>query len=181
MKLVHVFLMVPGVVAALASGAALAAADKSCDQGKYSAADKIWLTSAAEGDHFEIAAARVALERGNSSVKLLGTRLLDDHTNALKSAEKVAQDLKIPLKDKPSPSQEWILNILQKPSIDFDPTFADLAVRDHHQDIEETQEAADSGCNAEVRKLARDSLPVLKKHLEMAEKINRSSSSSVSR
>lgn len=174
MKLTHAAVVaVASAIATLSSGAALAAADKSCDQGKYSAGDKMWLTGASEGDHFEIAAGRIALERGNASVKALGKRLLNDHTNALKEAEKVSRELKIPLKDKPSPSQEWILTMLQKPGVDFDATFADLAVRDHHQDIEETQEAADSGCSMAVRTLARNTLPILKQHLEMAEKIKK--------
>lgn len=159
-----------------ASATSAVAADKACDQGRYSAADKMWLTSAAQGDHFEVAFGRLALERGNASVKELGSHLVSDHGNAIKKAEKIARDLKITLKDKPTPSQAWELDMLTKPGTDFDAASARLGVADHTQDIEETQEAAKSGCNAEVRKLAQDTLPVLKQHLELAKKAERSNS-----
>ena len=141
-----------------------------CDQGRYSAWDKAWLTGLGKGSHFEISAARMALERGNAEVKKLGSRIMADHTKGLEDVQKVAQNLSIPLGDTPEPSQEWMLAMLAKPSGDFDQAFVQLAVHDHVQDIEETQEEAKSGCNVAVRQLAENILPVLRRHLELAKK-----------
>ena len=147
--------------AALASGGR-------CDQGKYSAWDKAWLTTPAKGSHFEISAGRMAQERGSPAVKELGTQLVLDHGKSLDQAAKLAKRLDIPVPRDPQPSQEWILDVLSTPGLDFDEEFASLAVRDHKQDIEEARNEARAGCNSQIRKLAENTLPELQRHLEHA-------------
>ena len=56
----------------------------------------------------------------------------------------------------------------------FDRSYVDLEVRDHIQDIQETKDEISEGCNATVRGLARDDLPVLRAHLRIARQLKAS-------
>jgi hypothetical protein len=56
----------------------------------------------------------------------------------------------------------------------FDRSYAFLEVQDHIQDIQETRDEIRDGCNKTVRSLARDDLPVLRRHLAIARQLEAS-------
>ena len=144
--------------------------DHSCQGNSYSAWDEEWLKMSIEGDTFEIRGGKLALQKATTpEVKTLAETLIKDHTKSLADAVKVAKKLGIEVPDSPSPSQQWELRVVATFSgKDFDRWYSDLEVQDHIQDIQEAKDEVDKGCNKDVRQLAKDDIPVLEKHLELA-------------
>jgi putative membrane protein len=144
--------------------------DQHCGDHEFSAWDEEWLMMSIQGDLFEIQGGKLAQEKATRQiVRDLGARLVKDHTKSLHDAVQVAHELGIPVPDEPSPTQQWELRaVAQFHGSEFDRWYSDLEVQDHIQDIQETQDEVDKGCNDKVRQLAKDDLPVLKKHLELA-------------
>jgi putative membrane protein len=141
-----------------------------CDDRGYSAWDEQWLMMSIQGDLFEIQGGNLAQQKATTqAVRDLGARLVKDHTKSLHDAVDVAHRLGIDVPDKPSPSQQWELRaVAQFRGADFDRWYSDLEVEDHLQDIQETQDEIDKGCNDQIKQLADDDLPVLQQHLELA-------------
>jgi predicted outer membrane protein len=152
--------------------AALAAPTQteSCTADRHSAFDEQFLTTAIEGDRFEIKGGVLAQRAGTTDkVKALGATLAKDHAKSLASASKLARRLHIDVPGGPSPSQQWELRVVASFSgAEFDRWYSDLEVQDHKQDIQEAKDAAKMGCNAKVRQDAREELPVLRRHLGLA-------------
>jgi putative membrane protein len=123
-----------------------------------------------QGDRFEIQGGKLAQEKATTQiVRDLGARLVTDHTKSLQDAVDVAHELGIDVPDEPSPSQQWELRaVAQFQGSEFDRWYSDLEVQDHIQDIQETQDEIDNGCNGQIRQLDEDDLPVLEQHLELA-------------
>jgi putative membrane protein len=142
-----------------------------CDRGTVSAWDEEWLKTSIEGDRFEIQGGTLAQQKAQTDqVRTLGAVLVRDHTKSLAQATRVAERLGVDVPDEPSPSQQWELGAVAAFSgRDFNRWYADLEVQDHTQDIQEAQDEVDMGCNHTVRHLAKDELPTLQKHLELAQ------------
>jgi putative membrane protein len=145
-------------------------ADQSCGDNGYSAWDEEWLMMSIQGDRFEIQGGDLAQKKATTQiVRDLGARLVKDHTKSLQDATDVADQLGIDVPDKPSPSQQWELRaVAQFSGSEFDKWYSDLEVQDHMQDIQESQDEVDKGCNDQIKQLAEDDLPVLRQHLELA-------------
>jgi putative membrane protein len=145
--------------------------DRSCQGKSFSAWDEQWLMMSIEGDLFEIQGGKIALHKATTpEVKTLAKTLIKDHTKSLADAIEVAKHLGIDVPDSPSPTQQWELNVVSTFSgKTFDRWYSDLEVRDHIQDIQEAKDEVEKGCNDEVQDLAEDDIPVLQKHLELAQ------------
>jgi putative membrane protein len=73
---------------------------------------------------------------------------------------------------KPSEEAQETYDRLAKLSGDkFDREFISVAVKDHKKDIEAYSKQAKSGDNKKVAEYADETLPILKKHLDMAQKL----------
>jgi len=145
--------------------------DTSHHGGRYSEWDEQWLQMSIEGDLFEIQGGKLALQKATTpAVKSLGDRLVTDHSKSLQDAVDLAKKLGIRRPTSPSPTQQWELKVVSTFSgTAFDRWYADLEVKDHMQDIDETSEAVDEGCNDEIRALAREDLPMLQQHVQLAQ------------
>jgi putative membrane protein len=145
---------------------------RDCDtHQRFSAWDEQWLMMSIEGDRFEIQGGQLAKQKATTQkVRDLGARLVKDHSESLASAIALARKLGIEVPDSPSPSQQWELRaVAQFSGRQFDRWYADLEVQDHIQDIKEAQDEVSDGCNPEVRREAKDEIPVLKTHLRLAQ------------
>jgi putative membrane protein len=145
--------------------------DKSCHHNRYSAWDEEWLMMSIQGDLFEIQGGKLAQQKGTTQkVRDLGATLVKDHTESLMEATELAKKLGIPVPSEPSPTQQWELQVVaQFSGTAFDRWYSKLEVKDHMQDIQEAQDEAEKGCNHDVREDAEDEIPVLEKHLHLAE------------
>src|SRR3954451_4678250 len=145
--------------------------DRSCTEHRYSAWDEEWLKMSIEGDLFEIQGGKIAQEKGaTQKVRDLGATLVKDHSESLKEATDLAEELGIDVPTEPSPSQQWELRAVQQfQGAEFDKWYSDLEVQDHKQDIQEAQDEADKGCNHDVREDAEQEIPTLQEHLKLAQ------------
>ena len=155
---------------ALTGASAIASARAPSTHAAFSAWDEQWLTTAIEGDRFEVTGATLAASHAtNAQVSALGARLLKDHSASLKDATRLARRLGISVPASPSPSQRWELKTVAGfTGADFDRSYADLEVLDHEQDIQEAKDEIQKGVNQAVRHLARTEMPTLVEHLKLS-------------
>jgi putative membrane protein len=96
--------------------------------------------------------------------------LVDDHSMHRKKVEQVATSMNLPTDGQPTGAAENELHKLAKlQGGKFDHEFAEYMIKDHRKDMAEYRKAAKMP--GEVGKLARDTLPILQKHLSEAEKL----------
>jgi len=141
-----------------------------------SAQDATWLTTGIQGDRFEIIGGTAARSKGATpAMQAFGARLVQDHAKSLRDAVRAARRFDVDVPKTPSPSEQWELRTVGSfTGAAFDRSYADLEVQDHIQDIQETKDEISDGCNATVRGLARDDLPVLRAHLRIARQLKAS-------
>jgi putative membrane protein len=134
---------------------------------------KEFLTKAIQGDNSEMTLGGLAAIKGGPAVSEYGRTLVADHTKAKASAAAVASrnGVEPPSDMLPEASKERTkLDGLS--GKDFDKEFASYMVKDHKEDISDFEKEAASNAPADVKKLAQDTLPDLRKHLEMAQRLN---------
>jgi|tagenome__1003787_1003787.scaffolds.fasta_scaffold20563727_2 putative membrane protein len=157
-------LFVPLVAAALAAPLASSAATRPAPL------DEQWLLTSISGDRFEIAGAKIALQRSHdANVQTLAKRLIADHSKSLQEASSTARKLRLSVPHAPTPSMQWELHMLRAlPGTQFSAEYTSLEVNDHIQDIEETGMEAGKGQTTQIKQLARKDLPMLRVHLTMS-------------
>lgn len=108
----------------------------------------------------------------NQQVKNFGKKMVDDHTKINDQLKTLAssRDVELPtdmgLKEKAS----YKLLSTKKGS-DFDRAYMGDMVKDHEADIKEFQKQADNAKDSDVRAFASKTLPTLREHLQLAQKI----------
>lgn len=158
----------------IALGAALAIGMSAVAQAEPPAPPKAFVTDAIKGDNSEIMLGKMAQDRGASpDVREFGRTLVTDHTQAKEQMVAVANALAITPPDEPTQEAkqaQQMLSGLSGPA--FDREFAQHMVEDHKKDIAKFK--AEAGArNGPVSQLAEKQLPVLEKHLEMAESLQK--------
>lgn len=152
-------LMVLGL-AALISAPALAAAN-----------DQSFATKAAQGGMAEVQTGQlVQSEPGSQPAKQFAQTLVQDHTKANQELQQIAQQENMQLPTQPSEAQRMQMRKLQGlsgPALDHQ--FAQDEITDHKKTITLFEQEAKSGTNSALRAYAEKTLPVLRKHLQMAE------------
>lgn len=130
---------------------------------------------AAQGGLAEVQVGQLAQEKAQSpEVKQFGQTLVDDHTQANQELQQIAQQEGITLPAQPSSKEAAEGQKLQSLSGDaFDKTFVKDEVDDHKKDIAEFRREAQSGKDPALKAFAQKTIPVLQKHLQMAESLNK--------
>jgi len=141
----------------------------------FAASDSSFLKKALEGDNSEIALGKMAEKNGASpGVRDFGRTLATDHAAAKANALPVAKAHGVPDTDAMTPEAEAEAKKLQGlHGQAFDREFARYMVKDHEKDISDFEKQAKTG-DAATAGLARDTLPKLQHHLEIAEKLSAS-------
>lgn len=142
-----------------------------------SSADKTFATKAAQGGLAEVQVGQLAQQKGASAqAKQFGQTLAQDHTQANQQLEQIAQQNNLNLPQQPSSTEEADLKKLQGLSgAQFDKQLASSEVQDHRQDIAMFEKEAKSGQNPDLKSFAQQTLPVLRKHLQMAQALQNGS------
>lgn len=115
----------------------------------------------------------LAQQKGESdSVKTFGETLVTDHGDHLKKLQAMARQMNVAVPAAPTAQQKVEHDRLSKLSgARFDREFARHMVTDHKKDIAKYQaEARKTGPLAD---LARETMPVLQKHLKMAQDLEK--------
>jgi putative membrane protein len=146
-------------------------ADRTAGGANLSAADRDFMTKAAQGGMAEVQMGQMAQEKGQSqAVKDYGKRLVDDHTAANNKLKQIAADEGATLPAEVDSKDKSEMDRLGKLSgARFDQEFMKHAVDDHKKDITEFQKEANNGTDPQVKTFASDTLPTLQQHLEGAQ------------
>jgi putative membrane protein len=156
-------IMVVGALGALLSATLVQADD---------ATGKHFIKESIEGNLAEVKVGQLAQHKGASQgVKDFGAALVKDHGMANEKAQKVAQTMGVAPPDAPGFKQKAMYQELSALSGQrFDEHFIKGMVKDHQEDIAkyEKEVKSDSGPAADY---ARQVLPDLRKHLQMAEQL----------
>ncbi|MGN6375968.1 MAG: DUF4142 domain-containing protein [Sphingomonas sp.] len=134
--------------------------------------DRQFLTDAIKGDNSEVTLGTLARAHGASAgVRSFGAALVTDHSKAKVQASAVARQSGVQVPDgMMAEAREEQTKLQRLHGKAFDDEFARYMVNDHKKDIAKFEKEAKQGSGA-VASLARQQLPVLRKHLTMAEKL----------
>jgi len=141
--------------------------------GSLSAQDRKFVMEAAQGGMMEVELGRIASERAsNAEVKAFGRRMVDDHTTANERLKQVARERSLTLPTEMTAEQKQERDKLNRATgAEFDRMYMSHMVKDHQKDVSEFEKQTQKGEDQAVRSFAQQTLPTLREHLEMAQKI----------
>lgn len=147
---------------------------------KLARADRKFMEKAAEGGMMEVQAGQLASTKASDpDAKNFAERLVKDHTAANDELIKLANAKHVELPPAPSHSERKEIEKLGKLSgAAFDKQFASLGVKDHRKDIKEFEKASGKVKDPELKAWIDKTLPTLREHLAMAEKLEQSTGNS---
>ena len=155
-KLLPALLLVPTLVLA---------ADKSPDHEFYE--------EAAQGGMAEVELGKLAQQKATSpEVKAFGAMMVKDHSAANEKLKALAAKKGVTLPTKPGiehTATKAKLEVLSGET--FDKSYVKGMVDDHQDDIEEFEEEAKDGKDADARAFATATLPTLRTHLQHIQQI----------
>ena len=131
-----------------------------------------FLQDAIQGDNSEIMLGQLATQKSsNPRVQQYGQTLVADHSEAKQQASDVAKSLGVTPPDHPmTEAQDEQTKLSKLSGAAFDRDFLDGMVKDHEKAIKEFEDQAKAN-QGPTSDLAAKQLPVLQKHLKMAQEI----------
>lgn len=157
--------------AAADSAATMAQADTAATPAGDEAGAAQFLAEAMRADNSEVAAGNLAAEKGASQgVKDYGRMLAKDHGAHKQKVATMGQALGVEASEDTTPEAKQLMAKLQGLSgAEFDRAFAQGMVESHRKAIALYEAQEKAGGPEQVSALVRETLPVLRKHLEQAE------------
>ena len=164
---------------ALAAGPALAQTKSATEttatttQADLSQQDRDFAKKAAQGGLMEVELGKLASDKASSQdVKKFGQRMVDDHSKANSQLKQVAEkktlDLPTQLSDAHKQMKERLSGLSGE---QFDRQYMQEMVKDHKEDVELFRKQADQGQDADLKRFASETLPILEQHLQLAQDI----------
>jgi len=128
---------------------------------------------AAKGALTEVQMGQLARQKGSTEeVRTLGKMLVDDHNEAYKKIKTMADKDNLAIGSEIDEAKRpALLRLSELSGSDFDQAFAAQMVSDHQEAIAEYQKESTSADSEAWREFAKQSLPMLEKHLEAAQKL----------
>lgn len=142
---------------------------------KLSAGDEKAVKDMAQANINEIAAAKIALNKAQSSdVKAFAQKMVDDHGAALTKVQTVAQQKGVTLPTEPDAMHKAMAANLEKQSGDaFDKMYMENAgTKDHQMVLSKLQSDAKMIKDPDVKALADAHTPVVEQHLKSAQQMS---------
>ena len=145
------------------------AADSSAAITKLNSEDRGFLTKAAESGYLEIEGSKLALEKSrDTQVKQFAQKMIDDHTALGRQLQHLAKQKGYETPTQPSLVQSARLKALELRGDGFDEAYGDeIAIAAHEDAIELFEEAAKRATDEDLKRFAADTLPMLKRHLDV--------------
>jgi putative membrane protein len=136
--------------------------------------DREFVNKAAQGNAMEVAAGKLAQQRAlDPTVKHFGAQMVSDHTAANEALKTVADSKQMPLADTlPQEEQDALGKLEGLNGTEFDEAYAKMMVEDHKKDISEFEKETKKAKDPDVKAYAQKTLPTLKHHLMMANRLN---------
>ena len=122
----------------------------------------------------EVAAGKLAAQRGlDPAVKAFGQKMVDEHSAANDSLKSLAGSKQLVLPDSVSEDQHTALGKLEGLNgTEFDKAYAKMMVKDHVDDISAFEKEASKGKDPDVKAFAEQTLPTLRHHLMLANRLS---------
>lgn len=133
-----------------------------------------FMTAAATSGNNEIAAAKLALTKTkNAEVKQYAQQMIADHTKAANELKPLAAKEKVTLPTEPDAAHKTMADSMSKLSGDeFDKEYLKGQVDDHEKAVALFEAQSTGGTDTDAKAFATKTLPTLKMHLEMAQKLS---------
>src|SRR5215212_3687419 len=137
-------------------------------------ADHKFATEAAMGGTMEVELGRIAASKGASDeVRQFGQRMVDDHSKANAELMQLASGKGMTLPTAPDAKHQAETRKLSALSGEkFDKEYVKMMVKDHKKDVGEFEKEASRGMDADIKAFAASTLPTLREHLQMIQRIN---------
>jgi putative membrane protein len=135
-----------------------------------------FVTEAANSDMLEIAAAKVAQEKGNVDEKKFAEQMTTDHTKTTSDLKRMVTsgDVKATLPAKLEDSaQKKLTELRDAKQQDFADYYDPMQVSAHKDAVSLFERYAKSGDNSKLKDWAGKTLPTLQHHLQMAEDLKK--------
>lgn len=119
----------------------------------------------------EIETARMALDEGTQNVHDFANQMIQDHTKANQELKEIARQEDLDISDDPTlmdQAKAMMLSIRDGES--FDEAYIKNQINAHEQTIELFERASHSD-NSAIQAFAREKLPTLREHLQMAKEL----------
>jgi putative membrane protein len=135
-----------------------------------------FVTEAANSDILELAAAKIAADKGNAEEKKFAEQMITDHSKTSEDIKKMVDsgEVKATIPVKLDSSGQKKLDELRdaKPQ-DFASYYDPMQVSAHKDAVSLFERYAKSGENSKLKDWAGKTLPTLQHHLEMAENLKK--------
>lgn len=136
--------------------------------------DVRFLRQAHQSNAAEIAAGRLAQQKGNSDeIRRLGSRLVADHTRLDDAGTRVAATLKVELPEVSPQQRATARRLADASGADFDALFLSTQLEAHVLAMRLGETELAEGSDATVKKLAADAAPVIAAHHDAIERAGR--------
>jgi putative membrane protein len=135
--------------------------------------DSEFMTKAASGGILEVQLGKEVTQRATSpEAKQAARMMVTDHTKANDELKALAVKKNITLPPTLGDDQKKVFDdVLAKKGTDLDKEYVKEMVKDHQEDIKAFTEASEKAGDPEIKALAAKTVPVLKMHLAMFEKL----------
>jgi putative membrane protein len=145
-------------------------------RGSLSQESQDFITEAAKGNLGEVVmGTRAQNITENQEIRQYGLKLVEDHSAANQQLKPIAEANAIPWPEQPTEEHQKLEQELSKLSgEEFDKKFMEEMVKDHEKDVEKYEKMAEKVEDEQLKEYVQATLPVLKEHLEMARKIEKS-------
>jgi putative membrane protein len=145
------------------------------DDKKMDSDESKFMTETASGGMMEVEIGKIAEEKAQSpAVKQLAGHMVKDHTKLNEELKELAAKKQITISSSMSDDhKETMEKIAKKTGNDFDKEYIDQMVKAHKKDVDKFESAAKDSKDNDVKEWAQRSLPTLRHHLEMAEKLKK--------
>lgn len=134
-----------------------------------------FVTFAAMSDMFEIQTGKMAeMQAGNKEVAAFGKMLVKDHTKSSKQLMKLAKAAKLNAEPPTQLDQRHQViadSLKSTKGAGFDSAFAQAQMAAHQEGIALFKSYSENGDNPQLKAFAKKGLPILQKHLAMAQKL----------
>lgn len=134
-----------------------------------------FVTEAATSDMLEIQAGKIAQERGTAGEKTFAGEMIADHTKTSEHIKGMVASGKLKAqlpKALPSSAQAKLDKLNDAKNVDFSSVYVPMQVSAHEDAVSLFERYGKSGDNAELKAWANKTLPALKHHLDMANKLD---------
>ncbi len=137
--------------------------------------DKEFLEHAAKGNMQEVMIAQAVVDRvANPQVRDFANTMIADHTASDKTVRALALSKGVVLEDWDAKSNAKLDEKWTEKGGNLDKKYVHAMVEDHEEDVKMFTKEAEKANDPEIAAFARDTLPTLQHHLEMARALEKS-------